>query len=231
MTGTMLALVLATTFFVGIHPAVSGSPLRPVLVRRIGEAAFQAVFALLSLGGLAWMIVAFEAAPFVPLWVVPELAWVPVLVVPVAIVFVIAGITTPNPTSTGQSSVLEGDVPARGIIRVTRHPFLIGVGLWAASHIVANGEVASLIFFGGFFILSLIGMIDIDRKLARRSPERWATLAEQTSRIPFVAIMAGRNRFEPGEIGWWRVAVSLIVAGVLFGIHERLTGAPVVVAF
>jgi protein-S-isoprenylcysteine O-methyltransferase Ste14 len=42
-----------------------------------------------------------------------------------------------------------------GIVRVTRHPFLIGVGLWAVVHLVANGDVASFIFFGAFAVTAL----------------------------------------------------------------------------
>ncbi|MGA7260503.1 MAG: NnrU family protein [Stellaceae bacterium] len=33
------------------------------------------------------------------------------------------------------------------MVRVTRHPFLTGVGLWALVHLIGNGDVASLFFF------------------------------------------------------------------------------------
>ena len=148
MTGDLVWLAAATLFFVGIHPAISGSPLRRVLVGAVGEAAFQAAFALLSIGGLAWMVLAFRAAPHEPLWSAPGLAWIPVVLMPVSAVLVVLGVTSANPTSAGQGSALERDEPARGVTRITRHPFLVGVILWAAGHIAANGDAASLIFFG-----------------------------------------------------------------------------------
>ena len=228
MTGSLAWLTVATLFFVGIHPAISGSPLRGMLVQAIGERAFQAAFALLSIGGLAWMVVALKAAPYVELWSVPELAWVPVVVMPFAAVFVAAGVTSPNPTSAGQAGVLARDEPAVGIVRVTRHPFLVGVVLWAASHIVANGGIASLIFFGGFLVLGVIGTLNIDAKLRQRAPEAWQRLAAATSIVPFMAILEGRNRFDWGELGWWRMAIGLALYAVLLMFHQGFTGVPII---
>ncbi|MCY4499260.1 MAG: NnrU family protein [Rhodospirillaceae bacterium] len=151
MTGNLTWLAIAALFFVGIHPGISGSPLRGMLVRVIGEVVFRAVFALLSIGGLAWMILAFEAAPYEPLWVVPQLVWIPVVLMPFSAILVVLGVTSANPTSAGQGGVLEREEPAKGVTRITRHPFLMGVVLWAAGHVAANGEVASVIFFGDFW--------------------------------------------------------------------------------
>tara|TARA_B100000029_G_scaffold514313_1_gene616658 strand:+ start:1508 stop:2203 length:696 start_codon:yes stop_codon:yes gene_type:complete len=228
MTGDLTWLVIATVFFVGIHPAVSGSPLRAVITGVVGEAAFQAAFALLSIGGLAWMVLAYEAAPYEPLWIVPELAWAPVILMPFSAMLIVLGVTSSNPTSAGQDKAIERDQPATGITRVTRHPFLVGVVLWAAGHIIANGEVASMIFFGGFLVLGTIGPLNIDAKLQKRKPEAWEKLAQTTSIVPFVAIMQGRNTFNLSELGWWRVAVGLGLYVALWSIHEPFTGAPIV---
>ena len=59
-------------------------------------------------------------------------------------------------------------------MRVTRHPFLIGVGLWAVLHLVANGDVASFIFFGAFAVTALAGTVSIDAKRRRA----WSGLAD-----------------------------------------------------
>ena len=228
MTGDLTWLFVATVFFVGIHPGISGSPLRGMLVGLVGALGFQVVFSVLSIGGLIWMVRAFEAAPYEPLWIIPELAWGPVLVMPIAALFVVVGMTSANPTSTGQEKAIERDQPALGITRITRHPFLVGVALWAASHIVANGEVASVIFFGGFLALAIIGPLNIDAKLRHRRPDAWQKLAQATSIVPFVAILQGRNSFEWRELGWWRVVLSLVVYAVLWLVHASFTGAPIV---
>ena len=228
MTGGFAWLAVATAFFVGIHPAVSGSPLRGIVVRAVGEAAFQAAFALLSIGGLAWMVLAYAAAPFEPLWAAPGLAWVPAVVMPFAAILVVLGITSANPTSAGQAGALERADPARGVTRITRHPFLMGVALWAAAHVAANGDVASLIFFGGFLALAVFGPGDIDAKLRARRPEAWRRLARATSVVPFAAILRGRNTFEPAELGWWRIALGLAVYAALWWLHPDIAGVPVV---
>lgn len=228
MTGNLTWLAIATLFFVGIHPGISGSPLRGMLVRVIGETVFRAVFALLSIGGLAWMILAFKAAPYEPLWVVPELVWIPVVLMPFSAILVVLGVTSANPTSAGQEGVLEREEPAKGVTRITRHPFLMGVVLWAAGHVVANGEVASVIFFGGFLVLGIVGPISIDTKLRSRRPEAWQRLARVTSIIPFAAVLQGRNTLEWTELGWWRIALGLVVYAALWWGHSAVTGAPVV---
>ncbi len=230
MTGGFTWLAIATLFFVGIHPGISGSPLRGLLVRAIGEAAFQAAFALLSIGGLAWMVLAFKAAPHEPLWAVPGLAWAAAALMPFSAILVVLGVTSANPTSAGQAGALERAEPARGVTRITRHPFLMGVALWAAGHIVANGDAASAIFFGGFLALAVVGPIDIDAKLRARRPEAWRRLAGATSIVPFAAILRGRNTFEPAELGWWRIALGLALYAALWGLHAHIAGVPVVPA-
>src|ERR1700738_5279716 len=55
----------------------------------------------------------------------------------------------------------------RGIVRVTRHPFLTGVGLWALVHLIGNGDVASLFFFATWAIVALAGTASIDAKRRR----------------------------------------------------------------
>ena len=57
--------------------------------------------------------------------------------------FVVVGVSTPNPTKVGMDSQLTREVQARGMTRITRHPFLWGTALWALVHFVINGDAAS----------------------------------------------------------------------------------------
>src|SRR5262249_10385950 len=93
---------------------------------------------------------------------------------------------------------------AAGIVRVTRHPFLTGVGLWALVHLIGNGDLASLVFFATWAIVALAGTVSIDAKRRRLLGAAWEPFAAQTSIVPFAAIAAGRNHFVPREIGLWR---------------------------
>lgn len=83
--------------------------------------------------------------------------------------------------------------------------------LWAAVHVLGNGDTAALTFFGAFLITGLVGMPSVDAKLARRDPAAWGTLAAATSIVPFVAIVQGGNRFVADEIGWVRPLIAVVV--------------------
>ena len=76
--------------------------------------------------------------------------------------------SAPPAKVTGGERLLEGDDPATGILRITRHPFLWGGLIWAVTHFIANGDLASLVLFGGFVVLTIAGPISIDRKRARK---------------------------------------------------------------
>ncbi len=219
----MLSLILAALFFAGIHLGIAGTGLRDRAVAALGERGYPALFSLASLAGLAWLVLAYRGAPYLPSWgLLPW--WKPVavaLMLPATLLAVI-GLATPNPTAVAQEARLAQ--PASGILRVTRHPFLTGVGLWALVHLVGNGDLASLVFFGAFAVVALAGTVSIDAKRRRRLGAAWERFAAQTSILPFAAIAAGRNRFRPGEIGAWRWAVALVVYALLLGGHGPVIG-------
>src|ERR1700730_2527611 len=142
-----------------------------------------------------------------------------ILMLPAALLVVI-GLTTPNPTSVAQEGRLAQ--PPQGIVRVTRHPFLTGGGLWALVPLIGDG--ASLVFFAPWAFVALAGTVSIDRKRERLLGAAWEPFAAQTSIIPFAAIAAGRNRFRPSEIGLWRWCVAVVVYALLLGGHAPLIG-------
>ncbi len=218
-------LWLAAAFFVGIHILLSGTSLRGMVVERIGEKAFQAVFSLLSLLGLIWMGSAYSAAESAELWT--QVAWLPPvthLLTLLAFLFVVIGVATPSPTVVGGEVALREDEPARGILRITRHPFLWGVALWALAHLLVATDLASLILFGALLLLAIEGPFSIDAKRERRLGEEWTRFAGSTSSVPFLAILQGRNTLALAEIGWWRFALALVLYAVFLVAHGWLFG-------
>lgn len=226
MTGTIAHLSAAGLFLLLTHFGISSTPLRAALVGRLGEKPYLGLYSLIAALAFWWLVAAYNGAPSVPLWPpAGGLAWVPVLLVPVALFLLVAGLSTPNPTSVGQETLLTGErEPVRGILRVTRNPFLWGVGLWAVAHMVPNGDLASLILFGTLALLALGGSVLIDAKLARRLGAAWDRYAARTSNLPFAAILAGRQSLVWKEIGWWRPAVALLLYGGLLHLHRMLFG-------
>jgi uncharacterized membrane protein len=222
----MINLVMASAYFLLIHFGVSGTRVRDRLVALLGAGPYRGAFALASIAGLVWMIHAFREAPMIPLWgVLLGLRPAAYVLVLVAFLFVVIGITTPSPTRVGmESKVGQGTEAARGMVRITRHPFLWGVALWALVHLSVNGDLASLVLFGSLLVLSVGGTLAIDAKRRRHFGEQWARFAGVTSDVPFAAILAGRNQLGLAlrEIGIWRPVAAILVYGVAFYLHGRL---------
>jgi uncharacterized membrane protein len=224
----MLDLWAAAAFFLAIHLAVSGTRLRDRITGAIGETPYMALFSLVSLGGIVWLVMAFNAAQFEAnrlYWVAPAwLAHLTPLVMIVAFLFAVIGLTTPNPTAVKAEGLLDQPESIRGMLRITRHPFLWGVMLWAAMHIAVNGDKAAIIFFGTFLLLAALGTISIDEKRRRKLGPKWEAFAHATSNLPFAAILSGRNRLAAGELGWWRILAALAAFGAIFYGHLWLFG-------
>jgi len=221
----MLNLIAASGYFLLIHFGVSGTRLRDGLVARLGEGPYRGMFALASLLGLVWMAYAYRHAPALPTWgLVLGFRPAAYLLVLIAFIFVVIGLATPSPTQVGKESTLtRGPDIARGMVRITRHPFLWGVALWALVHLIVNGDLASLVLFGSLLVLALAGTAVIDAKRRRGCGEGWMQFAAVTSNVPFAAILAGRNRLGPAvaEIGVWRPLVAIAVYALAFYLHAR----------
>jgi len=221
----MLSLALAAVCFVGIHVCIAGTGLRAVLVARLGERGFSGVFSALSFGGLIWLTTAYADAPYTPLWgELYALKPLVLVVVFVAFLLVVLGLTTPSPTAVGGGASLDAEEPARGILRITRHPFLSGVALWAAAHLIVNGEASALLLFGSLLVLAVVGPGSIDRKRRRAFGARWERFEAVTSRVPFIAIVQGRNRLVVSELPRGMIALTVVVYVVVLAMHGMLFG-------
>lgn len=225
----LLPLLLAAIFWIATHNGFAGTDIRKRLVGKIGEVGFRIAYSVTSIIAIMMLVQAWEAAVAMPLWPAP--AWLRLILAAAmlpAFLFFAAGLLR-NPTAVG-GEALAGQ-QARGIQRITRHPMLWSFALWALVHVIGNGDLASLIFFGTFAISAFLGMPSIDRKLAARAPEAAARLRAETSIIPFGAILAGRNRLVPGEIGWLALLLALLGWAALLHFHARFFGVPALLAF
>lgn len=220
----MLSLVLAALFFVAIHLGVSGTSLRGAVVGRLGARGFTIAFSLASLAGIVWLVTAYKGADYRPLWGQSE-TWklvADILMLP-AFLLVVIGLTTPNPTAVAQEALVTR--PPQGIVQVTRHPFLMGVALWASLHLVANGDLASLLLFGAMLLVAVAGAPSIDAKRRRSLGDAaWDGFARATSIVPFAAIAAGRARLDLGAIGWWRIGLGVLAYVLFIGGHRHIIG-------
>jgi uncharacterized membrane protein len=222
-------LIAAAAVFLAIHLLVAGTRIRDAITGTIGEGPYLGLFSLASVGVIVWLAISYNVAHAGPdnhqLFdfgrAVHDLA-IPIVLV--AFLIGVPGLLMANPTAVGQSAGAAKDDAARGILRVTRHPFLWGVVIWSGYHLAANGDLASVILFGSLFALALFGTFSIDAKRKRNLGDQWTPFASRTSNIPFGAILGGRNTLKLGEYFDWRFFVALLVfVAALLG-HTQLIG-------
>lgn len=221
--GGLGSLIGAVAAFVGGHLALSSGPVRRRLIAGLGEKAFQGVYSLIALASFIWLVMAFRSAPYVALWSSP--GWtrhIPLALMPISYVLMVAGFSTKNPTAAGQG--LAADAEPYGIVRVTRHPALWGFALWALAHVPPNGDARSMLLFGGIAVLSLAGMVHIDRRRRAALGEGWERFAAKTSLVPFAAILAGRGRLSLREIGVARPVIGLVLYAAMLHLHRMIIG-------
>jgi uncharacterized membrane protein len=220
----MQQMWLAAGAFLALHWLVARHPVRRRIIDRLGERLYQHGFATASIVLVAWMAVAysrarhgpgdimlFDSPPYAPAMnAVGQLA---------AAVFITCGFTTSNPGTVGQGGHVNDPGIARGILRITRHPFLWGVGLFAGLHMLATPTLASWVLFGTLALVALTGTVGIDHKRARVWGQPWTRFAQETSNLPFAAIASGRQSLDLAEIGWKRWTASVAVWALLIALH------------
>ncbi|MFQ5634768.1 MAG: NnrU family protein [Gammaproteobacteria bacterium] len=221
----MLNLCLATAFFLLTHIGIAGTRLRFLIVDRIGNTPYTVFYSVISTVGVVWLFLAFRAAPYIELWgQLYGLRVAALVTMCMAFAFLIIGLTSRPSTLFGAAALDYGHEDIAGIVRVTRHPILIGFLLWSVTHMIVNGDMAALILFGSLTILTAVGIVSMEKKREQRLGDRWADFAARTSVTPFLAILQGRNRLSLAEIGWWRPAAAVLAVVVMLDLHVRIIG-------
>jgi uncharacterized membrane protein len=226
----LLQLILSCAVFLLLHLWVSGTPLRDRLVARLGEGPYLGLFSLASVVVLVWMLMAYGAArsggPHAVWWgPTPLTLHIQLVLMLVAFLLAVPGLLTRNPGSVGQTGALGDPDPVRGVLRITRHPFLWGVAIWSAGHLLVNGDLISLILFGTMGVLAVGGAASIDAKRRRTHGEGWAAFEARSSFLPFGAILAGRQTLRPAEFGLQALIALAIYLAVLLA-HPLIAGVP-----
>ena len=217
-------LVFSSALFLISHLAISSTSFRPVLIERFGRNGYLAAYSIVAVLTLGFMILSYADRPVSPYLWVPSQAhwWSTYVLVGFSFVLAVGAFSTKNPTSLGKEGEL-GTEP-RGVICITRHPFQWAVVLWVAGHMTANGDVASLIFFGTFGLISAFGTYLIDTRMAREQEDAWRVFTARTSNVPFGAIAAGRATLRWKDL-WLPILLGLAVYAAVFVSHGWITGA------
>lgn len=222
----MSNLLAASAAFVFLHLFPS-MPWRQRAIRALGEGAYMVVFSLISAAALLWLLWAFwDAEPGERLWTAPEIwFWVKPAIILFAFLLMVGATTTPNPSAVGRGKALDRADLAKGIMAITRHPLMWGIGLWAIAHLISQGTVRALLFFGSFALVALVGAWLQERRKRKELGDAWARFESHTSYWPFAALLQGRTRLSFRALGWWRIVLTVALWAAFFHFHAWLFGA------
>lgn len=223
VTPATWAIVLWTLAFAASHMGLSSMHVRPRLVARLGEPAYLGLYSVISFATFVPLVQAWTAGIHTGplLWnlrAVPGVLAGGLVVSWVAFTLALAAVVQPSPASIGPRVRTR----AYGLTRITRHPLFMNVGIWALAHVVLNGFLNDVLFFGGIFLVGLLGCIHQDAR--KRETER-GTLDEffaETSLLPFVAIATGRNKLVPSELPWLGIVAGGAISTILYVFHARI---------
>lgn len=142
--------ILGLLLFLGLHLFVSMRNARAALIAAIGAGPYKGLFSLVSIVGvllIGFGFARYRAEGLIPIWYPP--AWTRHIVVaamwPASIAVVAA--------------YIPGDIK-----RVLKHPMLVGVKLWAAAHLCANGDLGGIILFGSVLVWAVYDRITLKRR-------------------------------------------------------------------
>ncbi|RZI44453.1 NnrU family protein [Herbaspirillum sp. HC18] len=184
----MEILVLGLVLFLGSHLLPVFTGVRNALFGRLGEKAYKGMFSAVSAIGLVLIVVGYARAPSEPRLFSPVPA--AILIAPLAMMI---------------SFVLLAAANMRTHIRHTlKHPMLIGTGLWAAVHLLANGEAKATVLFGAFLAWVVVDLISAIQRHATKS---FTPVARQDA----MAVGAG-----------------VVLALLVMAFHRQLFGVPAV---
>jgi uncharacterized membrane protein len=97
--------------------------------------------------------------------------------------------------------------------RITRHPFFVGMALFAGAPMLLASTLASAIYFGGFVVVTLIGIPLQDRKLHARYGKVYAAHLSATSAIPFAM---GRSLFDGKPVRSITIQLVPLTGAIVF---------------
>jgi uncharacterized membrane protein len=184
----MALLITGLVVFLGVHLLPALPSARAALVERLGDSRYRAVYSLVSALGLALIVAGYvysgdRVRVFAPLPAARAIA----------------------PYAMTLSFILFAAANMRGHLRrIVRHPMLIGLLVWSAVHLCANGDRTGTVLFGAFLAYAVV---DLASAIGRGAVKSFEPMIKHD----VIAVVGG-------------TAVALVV----MTFHRMLFGVPVV---
>jgi uncharacterized membrane protein len=152
----LLVLILGLVLFLGVHLLTTRRELRGRIIAATGEGGYKGGYTLVSFAGLAlivWGYAKYRATGWIDVWYPPvAFRHITVALMLPAVIMVVA-------------SYIRGR-----IYTTLKHPMLAGVKLWAASHLLANGDLGSILLFGSFLAWAVYDRISLKHRTDAGGP-------------------------------------------------------------
>lgn len=136
----------------------------------------KGVIAVLILAAVVMMVFGYRQAEFVPVWdPPPALRHLNNLLMLAAFyMYAASGMKT-------------------AVTRVIRHPQLTGFSVWAVAHLIApgNGDLASVLLFGGLLVWAGVSMTLINRAEPRPAPPPKAPVGKEVGALVGAVLVTG----------------------------------------
>jgi uncharacterized membrane protein len=191
----MTLLIAGLVLFLSVHSvAIVSASMRATVINRMGEPAWKGLYSLVSLLGFVLICYGFGVARQTPMMLYAPPAWLRhVALIVMLPVFPL---------------LLAAYLPGR-IKTAAKHPMLAAVKLWAFAHLLANGNLADVLLFGGFLVWAVMDRISMQRRsvpqvLRTAPPGPWNDV---------IAVVLG-------------LAIYVLIVGWA---HARLFGMPLIV--
>ena len=147
----MFLLILGIVIFLGVHTLSTLREKRAGLIGKFGEKGYKGLYSIGSLIGLVLIVYgygAYRAGGYIPVWDSPH--WMNILVIPLMWVAFVALAAAYSPNGKIKSTL--------------KHPMLVGVKTWALAHLLANGDLGSMILFGSFLGWAVYDRISVKKR-------------------------------------------------------------------
>ena len=220
-------LAIGWLLFGGTHILGSSVPVRRRLIDKLGFWGFKGLYALVALATfvpLVWIAWNYrhEGALIYdpPLWT----RYVTEVLMLLALLFLVLAIATPGPATTASEVAGRFSRSPRGIQRITRHPMNTGFGLFGLAHMVSNPTMGDWVFWGGFVVHAVISAVHQDRRVLAAGAPEYRSFYDQSSLVPFAAVLGGKQRLVAAEISWGAVALAVVLFALIFWLHPTLIG-------
>ncbi|MDQ2096382.1 MAG: NnrU family protein [Tychonema bourrellyi B0820] len=213
----------------GFAIAHSGlAALRPQAEKLIGARLYRVLFALVSLPLAVILVIYFFNHRYdgVQLWQVQGVPAVkPLVWILSAISFLFLYPATFNLLEIAAVQKPQVHLYEAGIIRITRHPQMVGQVIWCIAHTLWIGTSFTLVTSIGLVLHHLFGVWHGDKRLQARFGESFETIKSRTSIVPFLAILQKRQTLDLLEFLRPSYLGIAIFIGVLWKIHPLLMRA------